>query len=121
MIIIRGNNDNDGTIWIEPNHVFIGTCFGRTTKPLSDSGKGNIDGRLFSGGPYAGMSVDRSFSSTEKTSGANVFAFNRIVTTTNFSSQSSDMNSKIKGPGFMLEGKAVVQINGNAPVGIYIG
>lgn len=121
MIIIRGDNDNDGTVWIERDHVYIGACFGRTTVPLSISGKGNIRDLFNGGGGQCGMSASRDFSSTENTSGANVFAFNRIVTTTDFSSQSSDMNSKIKGPGFMLQGKAVMQIDGNAPVGIYIG
>ena len=121
MIIIRGDNNNDGTIWIEPNHVYIGTCFGRTTEPLSNTSKGNIRGNLFDGSAYSGMSPDRTFSNTENISGANVFAFSRIVTTTDFSSQSSAMNSKINGPGFLLEGKAVVQISGAAPIGIYLG
>ena len=120
MIIIRGNSNNDGTILIESDHVYIGTCFGRTTEPLSSSRKGLVDGDLFNG-CMKGMSRLRTFSSTGSISGADVFAFNRIITTTDFSSQSSDMNSQIKGPGFMLQGKAVMQIDGNAPVGIYIG
>ena len=119
MIIVRGNHDNDGTIWIEPNHVFIGSCFGRTTEPLSSSSKGRISGYLFDG--TNGMSTSRSFYGTQGTSGMDVFAFNRITTTTDFSNQRGIMESKITGPGFMLQGKAVMQIDGNAPVGIYIG